>query len=404
MGHYTYIENGSITDVQGIKAAGIHCGLKKKRKDLALIYSELPADAAGTFTLNKVKAPPLIYSQKLITSKKKVKAVLINSGNANAATGKQGFDNAVKSAELIANKLNISPEETLVSSTGVIGKQMDMEVLSKGISEIVPQLTNNGGIEAAEAIMTTDTFKKHFALKINFDDGSTANIGGICKGSGMIMPNMATMLAFIATDLIIPQELLQSILSKCVSNSFNKISVDGETSTNDMVILLANGASGIAIEDDVDKLNLFEDALQDLTKKMAKSIISDGEGATKVVRVQILNAKDKDSADKAAKAVVNSPLVKTAIAGADANWGRILSAIGNSGIQFNPDSAEIYFDNLKILESGYRSYFSEEEAKNILDKKEFTISIDLHEGNEQTEWWTTDFTEEYIKINAYYRT
>lgn len=404
MESYYYLENGTITDVQSIKAAGIHCGLKKKRKDLALIYSELPCSAAGTFTLNKVKAPPLIVSQKRIKAGNKIKAVLVNSGNANAATGVLGYKNGIKTVELLANQLGISKNEILVSSTGVIGKQLDMDSIAEGIDKIVPKLSKSGGIDAAEAIMTTDKFIKHFALEIKFDDGRKARIGGVCKGSGMIMPNMATMLAFIATDLIIPKDLLQSILTKSVKESFNKISVDGETSTNDMVILLANGASGISIDSDIKKLELFEEALLDIMKKMAKSIVADGEGATKVVRVQILNASDQDSANKAAKAVVNSPLVKTAIAGADANWGRILSAIGNSGIRFNPDSAEIYFDNLKILEKGYHSFFSEEKAKEILNKKEFTISVDLHEGTEKTEWWTTDFTEEYIKINAYYRT
>ncbi len=404
MSTYHYLENGSITDVKGITAAGIHCGLKKKKKDLALIISETPANAAGTFTLNKVKAAPLVISEKVISSNNKISAILINSGNANAATGEKGRINAQFTQTYLADKLNVAPHNILISSTGVIGEQLKTNLLVKGIDEILNSTVKNNGIDAAEAIMTTDKYKKHFSAEIIFEDGSKCTIGGICKGSGMIMPNMATMLAFIATDLNIPKAVLQGLLSKCVNDSFNKISVDGETSTNDMVILLANGVSGISIESDDEKLKIFEEVLLDICKKMAKSIVEDGEGATKLVKVKILHAEDKLSANLAAKAVVNSPLVKTAIAGADANWGRILSAIGNAGIAFNPDSAEIYFDDIKILNKGYNANFEEALAKSVLDKKEFTISIDLNQGSEQTEWLTTDFTEEYIRINAYYRT
>ncbi|RMD51450.1 MAG: bifunctional glutamate N-acetyltransferase/amino-acid acetyltransferase ArgJ, partial [Ignavibacteria bacterium] len=382
----------------------IHCGLKKRKKDLAFILSDSPCSAAGTFTLNKVKAAPLVYSQEIIKSGKQVRAVLINSGNANAATGKQGYLNVLRTVNKLSQIFKLKEDEVLVSSTGVIGQQLNMDILLKGIEELPMSLSESGGIEAAKAIMTTDKFEKHFALKINLDDRKSVSIGGICKGSGMIMPNMATMLAFITTDALIDRTSLQEIISEVVDETFNKISVDGETSTNDMVIILANGKSGVDVTSNNKHLTLFKNALFDLCKKMAKAIVSDGEGATKLVKIKIINARDYDSANRAAKAVVNSPLVKTAIAGADANWGRILSAIGNSGIEFDPEQTEIYFDQLKVLDKGYNTKFSEEKAKSILSKKEFTIAIDLNNGEKNTEWFTTDFTEDYIKINAYYRT
>jgi glutamate N-acetyltransferase / amino-acid N-acetyltransferase len=399
---FQYIKDGTITSVKGFKAAGIYCGIKKKKKDIALIYSENDCTAAGTFTLNKVKAAPLLISQEIIKNGNKVKAVLVNSGNANACTGQQGFDDAILTQKVCAEKLNISQQEVLIASTGVIGQRMPMDIMIHGINDIVPQLSESGGIEAAEAIMTTDKKIKSFAIETVVNN-KVITIGGIGKGSGMIMPNMATMLGFIATDVIIEKNVLQSALYNAVSCTFNKISVDGETSTNDMVIIMANGASGVQIKENTAEYNAFAEALEALCRDMAKSIVSDGEGATKLVTVSVKNAKTKEDADLVGKSISNSPLVKTAIHGADANWGRILSSIGMSGADVDPAEVSINFNDLAILSPGYKLSLDEKAASAILSKSEFTINIDLGAGKESTTWWTCDFSEEYISINADYR-
>jgi glutamate N-acetyltransferase/amino-acid N-acetyltransferase len=398
-----YLEHGTITSVKGIKAAGTFCGLKKQKKDLALIYSDSSATVGGTFTLNKVKAAPLLISQNIITKNQKVRAILINSGNANACTGEKGYNNAVETQEFTANHLGINKDEVLLASTGVIGQQLNVEKVKEGIKNV--QLSDNltGGHDAAEAIMTTDTFPKSFACKVQLSKGEI-KIGGICKGSGMIMPNMATMLAFIATDVVIPKHLVQKSISEAVNKSFNRISVDGDTSTNDMVILIANGKSNIAITEDDADYHLFKQGLKDLCRKMATEIVKDGEGATKFISVNVTSAKSENDADSAAKAIVNSSLVKTAIYGADANWGRILSAIGNSGINFSPEKVMIKVGELPLLHPGYESNFDESAAKEILLKKDVDITVELNEGNASTTWWTCDFSEQYVKINANYRT
>lgn len=400
---HRFIDPGTITSVKGIKAAGIFCGIKKKRKDLALIVSDEPCSAAGTYTLNKVKAAPLLLTQKTVKSGGKVKAVLINSGNANACTGDEGYKDALNMQKWCAEKLNLDSSEVLIASTGVIGQKLPVEKIGSGLDEIIPQLSSQGGFDAAEAIMTTDTKQKNFAVKVQLSGGE-AVIGGICKGSGMIAPNMATMLGFIATDAAIKNELLQSILSSSVKKSFNRISVDGETSTNDMVILMANGMSGAEVKDGSDDQKKFEAALTDLCIEMAKSIVSDGEGATKLVTLNIKNAKSVDDADLVGKSIANSSLVKTAIYGADANWGRIISAAGQSGAEFEPENVSISFDELPVLKPGYEVIVNEEAATEILSKNQFIINVDLGSGDKNSTWWTCDFTEGYIKINASYRT
>ncbi len=400
---FNYIPNGSITSVSGIKATGIHSGLKRKRKDLALIFSDYPCTVAGTFTLNKVQAAPLQISKKIIKTDNKVKAILINSGNANACTGEQGIADAKQSQKYCAEKLNLSPEEVIVSSTGVIGEYLPMDILLSGIDSIIPKLSYSGGYEAAKAIMTTDLVPKSLALKIKLSGGEIT-IGGIAKGSGMIMPNMATMLAFIATDAQIDRELLQKIISKTVDNSFNKISVDGDTSTNDMVVILANGASKVRIKKGTSDELIFTKALQTLTIDFAKAIVKDGEGATKLITLKVIGGKTKKDVNKIAKAIVNSPLVKTAIYGNDANWGRIIAAAGRSGADFNPDKVEIKFNDMTILTTNYVHNFDESKASEILSKPELTITVDLKDGQAKTTWWTCDFSENYIKINALYRT
>jgi glutamate N-acetyltransferase/amino-acid N-acetyltransferase len=400
---YQFIENGSVTSASGFEAAGIFCGIKKKKKDLALIYSHTLCNAAGTFTLNKVKAAPLLISQELIKNKSKVKAVVINSGNANACTGDDGLKDAKFSQYYCASSLGINPSEVLISSTGVIGQKLPMGKLLSGIDEIVPLLSANGGLDAAEAILTTDKKTKSFAVKVELEKGEVT-IGAICKGSGMIMPNMATMLAFITTDANIEQTLLQQMLVSSVNISFNKISVDGDTSTNDMVILMANGVSKINIEDNSENKKLFREALNAICIAMSKSIISDGEGATKLVEINITGAHSKEDANLVGKAVANSPLVKTALNGEDANWGRIMSAAGNSGADLDPAKMTISFDSLPVVLPGYKIVLNEEAAKEILSKQEIQININLNGGTESTTWWTCDFSAEYIRINADYRT
>ena len=400
---YQFIENGSVTSASGFEAAGIFCGIKKKKKDLALIYSHTLCNAAGTFTLNKVKAAPLLISQELIKNKSKVKAVVINSGNANACTGDDGLKDAKFSQYYCASSLGINPSEVLISSTGVIGQKLPMGKLLSGIDEIVPLLSTNGGLDAAEAILTTDKKTKSFAVKVELEKGEVT-IGAICKGSGMIMPNMATMLAFITTDANIEQTLLQQMLVSSVNISFNKISVDGDTSTNDMVILMANGVSKINIEDNSENKKLFREALDAICIAMSKSIISDGEGATKLVEINVTGAHSKEDANLVGKAVANSPLVKTALNGEDANWGRIMSAAGNSGADLDPAKMTISFDSLPVVLPGYKIVLNEEAAKEILSKQEIQININLNGGTESTTWWTCDFSAEYIRINADYRT
>ena len=400
---FQFIENGSITSVTGIKAAGLNCGIKKQKKDLALIVSEVPCNAAGTFTLNKVVAAPLVISKNIIKQQNKIKAILVNSGNANACTGTIGFENALDLQSFCAKKLSLASSEVIVSSTGVIGKQLPVEQIKSGINKITNNLSRDGGLDAAEAILTTDLRKKAFAVRVNLSKGEVT-IGGICKGSGMIMPNMATMLAFLATDASIEQHILQNLLSSAVDNSFNKISVDGETSTNDMVILTENGLSGIEIKESTDDYNIFYTALLTVCQEMGKAIAADGEGATKLITISINNAKTKKDADTIAKAVANSPLFKTAMNGNDANWGRILSVAGSSGVDFTPEKVSIKFDDMKILEPNYCASFNEEEAKKLLNKEKITVSVDLDEGDESSTWWTCDFSEGYIKINSSYRT
>lgn len=397
-----YIENGSVTSVKGIKSSGVFCGLKKKKKDVALIYSEKPCTAAGTFTLNKVKAAPIIISQYIVNLKHNIKAVLINSGNANACTGAEGHNDALESQKLVASKLGINPSEVLISSTGVIGQRINMDALRSGIELAVENLSETGGIDAAEAIMTTDLAMKSYAAKVKLSSGEIT-IGAMCKGSGMIMPNMATMLAFITTDAQIEQDTLQKTLSKAVNLSFNRITVDGDTSTNDMVILLANGVSGISISERSDDYKIFTDALLDLCRKMAKSIAADGEGATKLITVSVKNAASVSDANIIAKAISNSPLVKTAMNGCDANWGRIISAIGNSGIEFDPAKVCINFGDIKILQPNFKADFSEEEAKKYLMNNEIELNIEINTGNEESTWYTCDFSTKYIEINASYR-
>ncbi len=400
---HQFLSNGTVTSVKGFKAAGIHAGIKKRKKDLALIYSATPCTAAGTFTLNKVQAAPIQVSKELIKNKCSVRAVLVNSGNANACTGEQGTKDALAAQEYCAKLLGITPSEVIVSSTGVIGQLMPMDKMLRGIKSITSKLSDDGGYDASEAILTTDLVEKSWAVEVSLSTGKVT-IGGICKGSGMIMPNMATMLGFLTTDATIEQPLIQELLSKAVNKSFNRISVDGDTSTNDMVTLMANGVSGVTIKAGTEDEAAFYAGLEALTIEMAKAIVKDGEGASKFVEVTVKNAKTDNDANTIAQSIVNSPLVKTALHGCDANWGRIISAAGKSGAEFSPEKTSIYFDDLPILLPNYQAVIDESKALLVLEKDEFAITVDLNDGEASTTWWTCDFSQAYIRINANYRT
>jgi glutamate N-acetyltransferase/amino-acid N-acetyltransferase len=394
--------NGGITAPKGFLVSGIHCGIKKVKRDLAIILSNTPATAAGVFTLNKVQAAPVLVCKEHLNKSKTFRAIVVNSGNANACTGQRGYDNAVIMANETANELNIKPEEVFVSSTGVIGEQLPMDKIVSGIKKAVKHLGASEHENAAKAIMTTDTFAKSASV-VFMIDGKNVIIGGISKGSGMIHPNMATMLAFVTTDAAIEQDVFQALLKNVVDKTFNKIIVDGDTSTNDMVIALANGESGIKIEPQKDSYGIFEKHLYQILKKLAVDIVIDGEGATKLVEINVEGALSSYDADKAARTVALSPLVKTAIHGEDANWGRIIAAVGYSGIEFDPGKFEIYINGRQILKQNYEVALSIHDANQTLKPKEINLLLKLNMGSGEATCWTCDFSAEYVKINGSYR-
>ena len=394
-----------ITGPKGFYASGVHSGIKKVKKDLALVYSGTPAHAAGIFTMNKVPAAPVVVDKLQLERSSRFRAILCNSGNANACTGERGLNDAWTMASCTAAALGIDKSEVLVSSTGVIGQYLSMDKLCSGVAEAMTMLDTDGHTAAAEAIMTTDKFSKELAVRVKID-GVDVTIGGMAKGSGMIAPNMATMLAFITTDVNISQQLLQETLKLAADRSFNRITVDGDTSTNDMVLVLANGQAGNAILEDVNdpRYNEFYEAFEYLLTRLSKMIVMDGEGATKFVEIQVTDAASEESAVRAARAIANSNLVKTAINGEDANWGRIIAAVGYSGIDFDPENVEIYFDDVPILRKKYSIDFSEEAAKRVLQQKEIKITVNLDQGDASASFWTCDLSKDYVAINANYRT
>ncbi|MCP1223760.1 bifunctional glutamate N-acetyltransferase/amino-acid acetyltransferase ArgJ [Sebaldella sp. S0638] len=403
------IKNGTITDVKGFKAAGITAGLKKSgKKDLALIYSEYKAVSAAVFTKNMVKAAPILVDMENIKSEN-TQAIVVNSGNANACTGESGYINAKKMTEVIAEKLNLLPAEVLVESTGIIGVQMDMEKVTKGLESVVAELSEDGGHNAGEAIMTTDTFPKNTAVKMNID-GKEVTIAGIAKGSGMIHPNMATMLAFLVTDVSIDKKLLQKAFSESTDDSYNMVSVDGDTSTNDMAGILANGAAENTkiTDENSEGYKTFKEALNFVNKELAKSIAKDGEGATKLIEVTAKNARTMEDAKKVSKSVVTSSLFKAAVFGSDANWGRILCAVGYSGAELIVDKIEIFIKGenqmIQVAKNGMGIEFSEEEVEKILKEEKVGVIVNLNDGNHDATAWGCDLTYDYVKINADYRT
>lgn len=392
-----------ITYPIGIKAAGINCGIRLNRKDLALIYSDKLAEAAAMYTTNKFKAAPLVVTEKnLSLSRGKLKAVLINSGIANACTGEKGLKDAWETVSYVSQGLNIKKEYVAVFSTGKIGEFLPLNKIKAGVEKAISGLDYAGGEEAAEAILTTDTRKKEVAVNFTLG-GKEVRIGGMAKGSGMINPNMATMLGLVSSDISISQELLKSALQQVVEKTFNMISVDGDTSTNDMVVAMANGlAENRMIEEKDDNYYKFYQVLYFVIEYLAKCIAKDGEGATKMIEVEVKNALSFAEAKKVAKAVINSPLVKTAIFGNDPNWGRILAAVGYSGAEVVPDKVDLYLKE-KIVENGQPLKFSRQNIHEYLDSSnEIKIVIDLKMGEENATAWGCDLTYDYVKINTKY--
>ncbi|MDD3539514.1 MAG: bifunctional glutamate N-acetyltransferase/amino-acid acetyltransferase ArgJ [Atribacterota bacterium] len=396
-------EGEGITYPKGFTAAGINCGIRLKRKDLALIYSPEIANAWAVYTQNKFKAAPLwVTEENLTRSQGRLQAILINSGIANACTGERGLQEAWETVSYVAEGLQIDKEYIAVASTGKIGEFLPLQKIKDGVKEAVTKLSKAGGSEAAEAILTTDTRKKEIAVSFDLN-GQEIRIGGMAKGSGMIQPNMATMLGFITTDLAIKSALLKEALQEVIGKTFNMISVDGDTSTNDMVLLLANGLAQnpLITEKDEDYLK-FREALYLVAEYLAKAIVSDGEGATKLIEVEVQHARSDDDAVKAAKAVINSLLVKTAIFGQDPNWGRILAAVGYSGAWIEVQKVDLYLKE-KIVSNGQPLAFSRERVRDYLkNSKEIKIIIDLKIGQGQARAWGCDLSYEYININTKY--
>ena len=401
---------GGVTAAKGYEAASTAAGIKyQNRTDMAMIYSQVPCVAAGTFTTNVVKAAPVKWDQQVVKSGAKVQTVIVNSGIANACTGSEGFGYCKDTADAAAAALGISADGVLVGSTGVIGKQIPIEKLTAGVAELAKkkQATLESGQEAAKAIMTTDTKEKELAVEIEVA-GKTVTIGGMAKGSGMIHPNMCTMLAFITTDAVISKETLQKALSEDVDDTYNMISVDGDTSTNDTVLLLANGmAENEEIIYGSEAYETFTEALHVINEYLAKKIAGDGEGATALFEVKAVGCESKEQAKILAKSIVCSNLTKTAIAGHDANWGRILCAMGYSGAQFDPERVDLFFESavgkIQIIENGTAVNYSEAEATKILSEPEVTAIADVKMGEETATAWGCDLTHGYIEINADYR-
>lgn len=404
------IIKGGVTAAKGFQAAAAAAEIKYQgRTDMALIYSEKPCRTAGTFTTNVVKAAPVKWDKCVVESKVRSQAVIVNSGIANACTGAEGMEYCRETAEEAAKILGVDAKGVLIGSTGVIGMQLPIDRIKAGIAKLAEGRSADleSGTEAAKAIMTTDTRKKEAAVRLEIG-GKTVTIGGMAKGSGMIHPNMCTMLSFITTDAKISKKALQAALSSDVEDTYNMISVDGDTSTNDTVLLLANGMAGNdKIKIGTPEFEQFKEALHYINETLAKKMAGDGEGATALFEAKIIGAKTKEQAKTLAKSIVCSNLTKAAIAGHDANWGRILCAMGYSGAEFDPEKVDLYFESaagkLKIIENGTAVDYSEEKATEILSEPEVTAIADIKEGSAEAAAWGCDLTHGYIDINADYR-
>ena len=396
------LEKGDYV-VPGFKAGAVAAGIKKKGGlDLALIFSEKEAIGAGVFTTNKVKAAPVLVSQEHLRVGK-VRAIIANSGNANACTGKEGLGNAKEMARIAAGELGIEPHEVLVASTGVIGAQIDASLVSGSIHDLARSLSSEGLFQALEGIMTTDSFPKMSRFK-GTAGGRPYSIVGVAKGAGMIMPQMATMLCFILTDIDIRLPDLRKALSLSVEKTFNRISVDGDTSTNDTVLIMANGMAGNKVVDPPDEQG-FREGLTRVMGDLATMIVRDGEGATKLIRVYVRGAASRDDALTAARTISNSPLVKTAFYGQDPNWGRIMAALGRSGVDMRQEEVEIFVDHVKIVEKGVGTGADQERAAaECMKNQEFSVTVDLCQGVHEDHMITCDLSHQYVSINADYRT
>lgn len=391
-----------ITAAKGFRAAGLHCGIKRAKKDMALVVSEVPGSAAGVFTQNHVKGAPVIVCQERVKGGR-LQAILVCSGNANACTGKQGLENAYELTRMAARQLGIAEGNVAAACTGVIGLQLPMDAIASGIQQIAEVVTEDGFDDAAEAILTTDTVTKQIAFEVEIG-GCLVRIGGMAKGSGMIHPNMATMLAFITTDAVISAPVLQAALSAAVDKSFNMISVDGDTSTNDSVLAIANGMSGCPeIRPGTQEHQAFAAALDAVCIELAKMIVRDGEGASKLIEINVTGAQTDQDAVLVAKAIAESNLVKTAVFGEDANWGRIVCAVGYSGAEIDPARIDVKIGSIKMCENGEGLEYDEGFVSEILREREIVIQVDLNLGEAKARVWTCDLTYDYIKINASYR-
>lgn len=402
--------NGGVTAATGFKAAVTSANIKyKDRTDMALVYCDTPCVCAGTFTSNVVKAACVMWDKQIVESGKPMQAVVVNSGIANACTGKEGFDACMQTAKAVEQTLGVPFDSVAVASTGVIGMQLPVDKLVGGVNAMSKTLDGSleAGTNASKAIMTTDTVNKEVAVTFEIG-GKKVVLGGMSKGSGMIHPNMCTMLGFLTTDLLIDKKLLQEALSEVIVDTFNMISVDGDTSTNDTLLLMANGLAGnSAITSKGKEYDTFKEALFEVCKFLARKMASDGEGATKLFTAQVVNAASKEDARVLARSVISSSLSKAAIYGCDANFGRFLCAMGYSGVKFNQEDVELFFESvsgrLEVFKMGVPLDFDEEFATKILSDEEVIIYIDMHEGNEQATAWGCDLTYDYVKINADYR-
>lgn len=409
LGNMKKIEGG-VTAAKGFEAAGVQAQIKyQERKDMALLYSKSPCAAAGVFTSNVVKAAPVLWDKAVVAGGGPVHAVVMNAGIANACTGKQGENDCRETASTAAEELGLLKEAVLVASTGVIGMQLPMDRIKAGIVQLAKEKQEGlaAGQMAAEAIMTTDTVSKQAAVEVTIG-GKTVTVGGMCKGSGMIHPNMCTMLAFVTTDVDISRELLQEALKEDVQDTFNMVSVDGDTSTNDTLLVLANGVAGNPkITEKNEDYRLFAEALHQVNEMLAKKIAGDGEGATALFETRVIHAASKEEARKLAKSVICSSLTKAAIYGHDANWGRILCALGYSGVSFLPDKVELFFESaagrIAIYRDGVAADYSENKATQILSEPEVRVIVDMKAGSFEATAWGCDLTYDYVKINADYR-
>lgn len=398
------IIDGNIATPKGFRATGIFSGIKKVEKhDLGILLSEVPAQAAGVYTTNLFQAAPLVVTKESI-EKGQLQAVIVNSGNANACTGDQGLEDARTMQKTVSKAFSISPELVGVASTGVIGEYLPMDKVVRGIEQLLDNLSDQSGPLFSQAILTTDLVEKSICVELELD-GTVVTLAGTAKGSGMIHPNMATMLAFISTDANVDQAFLQSALRKATDETFNMITVDGDTSTNDMVIVLANGMSGNnQVSSAHPQADDFYQALCYVMKELAKKIARDGEGATKLLEVEVTGAPTEEIARKVSKTVISSNLVKTAIYGADANWGRILCAVGYSGADIQPELVDVFLGSIQVVQASFPVPFSEDDARDYLLKENVKILVDLHDGEAKATAWGCDLTYDYIRINASYRT